>query len=73
MESEQCWKRPVARRPNAPNFCLGLLEISKFWTLVAQTDLSGSSKWMESLASGHFGLFGFWATTLILGVSSTGE
>ena len=28
----QCWKRPVARWPNAPCFCLGPPEITKLWT-----------------------------------------
>ena len=32
----------VAQWPNAPNFCLGPLEISKLWTLVAQIYLSGN-------------------------------
>ena len=71
----QCRKRPVAQSPNVPSFCLGPSEITKWWTLVAQIYLSGNSKWMGSSASilGHFnfGLFSFWATTLILGVSST--
>ena len=72
----QCWKRPVARWPNAPNFCLWPPEISKFWTLVAQIYLSGNNKWMGSSAGGHFGPLKFWTiyllgTTLILGVSST--
>ena len=40
----QCWKQPVARWPDAPNFCLGPPEISKLWTLVAQLYLSGNSK-----------------------------
>ena len=40
----QCWKRPVAGWPNAPNFCLGPPEISKLWTLVAQKFLSGNNK-----------------------------
>ena len=56
----QCWKRPVARWPNAPNFCLGPLEITKLWTLVAQNYLSGNSKWMGSSASGYFGPLKFW-------------
>ena len=45
-----------------PNFCLGPPEISKLWTLVAQISLSGIS---------NFGLLSCWATTLILGLSST--
>ena len=35
-ECTQCWKLPVAQWPNAPYFCLGPPEISKFWTVVAQ-------------------------------------
>ena len=38
----RCWKRPVARWPNAPNFCLGPPEISKILALVAQIYSSGS-------------------------------
>ena len=30
--------------PNAPNFCLGSLEISKFWTLVAQIYFPGNDQ-----------------------------
>ena len=44
LQMTQCRKWPVAQWPNAPNFCLGPLEISKFWTLVAQIYLSGNSK-----------------------------
>ena len=57
----QCWKRPVAQWPNAPNFCLGPPEITKLWTLVAQIYLSGNSKGMRSSASGYFGPLKCWS------------